>query len=135
VLVRTPPPRTARPRFKARSLADEAEVDERRDRVVMQRTQRGAAIGPSQLLGHSARSADVQYHRLRGCEIHRASVRVYRKSIRHELHGVLLLSIRARRGARRRPARIAQPIDGIEGIGVREAANFSDRMNAECCDF
>jgi hypothetical protein len=64
---------------------------------MMERDECAAAIGPPQLLGHAGGAADVQHDGLRGCQIERASVLVYRKSIRDELHDALLCDVSATR--------------------------------------
>jgi hypothetical protein len=81
------PYRSARPRFEPRCLADDAEVDERRNGVMLQCPEQLAPIRPPDLIRDATGAADAQHDRLRGCEIDRPSVRVDRKTIRYELHG------------------------------------------------
>ena len=78
--------RAASPRFEARRVADQAEVDQGRDRTMTQRAQRVAARDPSKLLRHAAGAADDQRDARAGREIERASVLVKCKSIRDKLH-------------------------------------------------
>jgi hypothetical protein len=123
--IRRPAPRSAAaPRLESRRLAHHSEIQQRRDRPMMQSVQPITSHRPSCLLGNAAGAADSENHMCAGREINctiqrRACVAlapVDDKPIRHELHRRLLLSMVA--------------------TTVQECRlSVLDRMKPSCCDF
>jgi hypothetical protein len=126
----TVPRRPAAPRFEPRRLAENAEIEQRRNGVVVQRSQSIAPDRPPQLLGVAAGAADGERDHRTSRQIDRTPVITNRETIGHQIHGVLpfVCATTCKKAAR---------ADRVSGTTAwcPDAANISDRMRIECCDF